>query len=136
MTRQEAIQEALTRLLASGNYAHGRRDYLRVQAHRIDGAHETFSIHLTFKRGERYCCAELGCHVGYYRRHWWRQFRTELAGLGVVPEGSITIKSVCVTVEDGALLGLRSPTDDRKLRPSASYSYEDGPFEESSAQAD
>jgi hypothetical protein len=55
------------------------------------------AIELTFLAGEKYCCAEPGCHTGLYADPPWQRLRAALRAEGVEPLGaplSVRIRAV------------------------------------------
>jgi hypothetical protein len=96
----------------------------------IDGAE--FDLCLTFKSGVRYCCLEPGCHLPLSRSTesraaWFREVRSRLAAAGVESPPPMTIRTLRVVAETGAIFDDPSKNQcplERDLE------YNEGPFHE------
>jgi hypothetical protein len=81
---EQRLTAAFTEFLARNRSAGGRPDHYGVC---VDGAAEdgsAFDLTLTFRSGERYCCAEPGCHLGLYDPEVWRSLREVIGRHGLV----------------------------------------------------
>jgi hypothetical protein len=126
---------ALIELLSGNLRAGGERDYYGVRVDEITPDGSEFDLTLTFKAGKRYCCPELGCHIGYSEVDWWRRLREVMRGLGLARTPPMTIRTLRVVVESGARLECLTDFGRGKLRSDESegFTYEAGPLAESDA---
>src|SRR4051794_8011688 len=98
------LTATFTEFLARNLRAGGRPDYYGV---RVDGAAEdgsAFDLTLTFRSGERYCCAEPGCHLGLNDPQVWRDLREVLGRHGLAGIPPMTVRRLRGVVEPGAVL--------------------------------
>jgi hypothetical protein len=114
---------------ATNRAAGGRRDYYGVQVDGVADDGSELELTLTFKSGERYCCAESGCHTGFQWSESWRRLRTLFGRHGLAELPPVTIRRLRGVVERGALLrcnlAFGLPEDDRE-----GYTYQSGPYHE------
>ena len=87
---------ALTELLADNLGADGECDYYGLCIDKMTPDGSEFDLLLTFKAGNRYCCADLGCHIAYSEVDWWRRLRVIMRGFGLADAPSMTIRKVRV----------------------------------------
>jgi hypothetical protein len=126
--RQE-LTSAFAEHLAGNLDAGGRPDYYGV---RVDWAADdgsVFDLTLTFKAGERYCCAEPGCHLGLNDPECWRSLRQVFERLGLARVPPVTVRKVRGIVEPGAILGYGVAS--KRPVVSTGFTYEAGPYSES-----
>jgi hypothetical protein len=98
------MSEDLTQLFAELlSQNRGQADY-GVHATMPPAHASQIELVLTFKRGSRYCCAELGCHLSPSGPAFWPRLRKRIAEAGIAePPVPLTLH-VSVIVEDGAIL--------------------------------
>ncbi len=130
MTVTQKLEKAVCRCFSVSIYANGRDDYYGFTVSSFDSMLSSLELVVRFKSGERYCCAEAGCHLGFWDECWWQRFRNALNCEGIGDLSPLTIDRVTVIVETGAMLGLRDPNDSSALCPETEWSYALGPFSE------
>jgi hypothetical protein len=122
------LEKAFRARFADSKYAPGREDYYDFEVRNLSTDGTAFELRVTFKRNERYCCMEPGCHFGFWTAEHWQRTRAELARVGLAALPPLTIRKLCAHVEKDALFfGLRF-RGDTSVHPSDERSYEVGPF--------
>lgn len=94
-----------------------------VAAQDYDASDASFDLRLTFLKGETYCCAEFGCHFGFFDGPWFDELAQRLHGAGWRGPQPTRLRSVEVQIEQGVVLTI-PPKE-----VSTSWSYRLGPFE-------
>jgi hypothetical protein len=122
------LEQAYARLLARTAYADESEEYYGIEVVPLCEDGHIFRLYLTFKCGHSYCCVEPDCHFDLWTTEGWSRLREELSDVGLADLGPLTITKVCILVEEGALVGLRHPGDQRPLTSAGRQSYELGPF--------
>jgi hypothetical protein len=125
---QDRLAAAFTEFLARNRGTGCRRDYYGARVDEVADDASRFDLTLIFKSGERYCCAQPGCHTGFGLRDSgsWRRLREILERDGLVGIPPMTVYRLRGIVETGALLechlALGLPLE------SEGYTYEVGPY--------
>lgn len=128
------LEEAYRLCYSNSIYAPGRTDYYDFVVNPETDDGRRYILAITFKNGESYCCAEPGCHFGFWTAADWARLRSKLRSVGLEFLGPLSITKVHVMVEPGAVLGLRFPGDTSSPNLRAlhkGFSYSIGPFDES-----
>ena len=123
------LDRRLTRLFAdqlarnTPHFGGGGPGYYGVRLEDVSPDGSELDLILTLRSGERYCCVQLGCHLGIRGPEYWSGLREEMeaSGLGDLPLP--TIRVIRVVVEDGTLIDLGGVP--RSHKPMV---YEEGPF--------
>jgi hypothetical protein len=122
-----AFTDVLSELFARNRDASGRRDYYGVRVAALSATERAFELVISFKDGETYCCAELGCHVGYHDRRWWRALRRLMQECTVNDTRPLALH-IRGIIEPGARL--RCNASFGLPEESAGYTCESGPHVE------
>jgi hypothetical protein len=125
---QEQLNASFVEYLANTQAAGGRLDYYGVQVDGVAKDGSGFDLILTIKSGERYCCAEPGCHTGLYDPESWRHLRLVFGRHGLADIPPVTIRRLRGVVEREALLTCNLAFG--KPEESQGYAYESGPYHE------
>ena len=128
------LENAFRDYFARGVYAQGRADYYAVRLDNVSKDACTFDLIITFRAGEKYCCAESGCHFGVWGASEWSAIRKHLDRMGLGMLKPLTVRRLCIKIEGGVLLGMKFPGDTSQLQRQDEYSYENGPFSEASPE--
>ncbi len=102
---EKALEEAFRRTLASNRPAEGRMDYYGIEVTRASPDRSQVDMVWTFKAGERYCCAALGCHFLWHTQRNWEELRNRLKPAGWTPP-PMTIRFQ-VVLEQNSVFGRR-----------------------------
>ena len=112
--------------------ARGRPGYYGVRVDNVAEDCSEFDLTLTFKSGERYCCAEPGCHTGFQALECWPELREVFGSHGLAAVPPVTIRRLTGVVERGARLRCYLKAG-RSDVVSQGYTYEAGPYQERTA---
>jgi hypothetical protein len=125
---EDRLERAFAGVLAENLGTEGRREYYGIRIDEISPSRSEFDLILVFKAGERYCCPEPGCHLGYDQADWWLTLRglMEEQGIGDLPP--LTIRKIRGIVERGTRLQCRAVFE--RPEESDGFSYEHGPIAE------
>ncbi len=93
------LEQAFCARFSHSVYAPGRKDYYDFEVRNLDAEQAAFDLLVMFKRGERYCCMEPGCHFGLWTLKDWQLIRAELARVGLGELPPLTIRRFRVQVE-------------------------------------
>ena len=106
------LDRRLTRLFAdrlarnSPHFGGGGPGYYGVRLENVAPDGSELDLILTLRSGERYCCFELGCHLGVRGTRYWSELRQEMDASGLGDQPLPKIRIIRVVVEDGALVDL------------------------------
>jgi hypothetical protein len=118
---ERRLTVAFTEFLARNRGAVGRTNYYGVRVSEATDDGSAFALALTFRSGERYCCAEPLCHLGLHDPRVWRIIREILGRHGLAEIPPMTVLKLRGVVEMGAILGDKANVSD-------GYTYEVGPY--------
>jgi hypothetical protein len=104
------IVSALKQLHANNRTAKSRLNHYGFEVSDVSDGGGTFSVTMTLRAGEEYCCFEPGCHFRLGNGSLWHEFRELLAEQGVVHPPNMTIRNLHFVVDDGAIWRLEGKT--------------------------
>jgi hypothetical protein len=101
---RRAVVCALQEMLAGNRLTGGSQTHYGIRVPFFSRDLRHFDLAFGYLEGHRYCCGEIGCHVG-----WWRALRKAVARQGVeLPPSKVTIH-VAVFTDPGAQFSVHGP---------------------------
>jgi len=132
---QGAVQSAILECFATNAGAEGRADYYGIHVSNLGVSPSSiqFDLTLTFRKGERYCCFEDGCHHGLFGRKRWNVLRQVLERQGKTDLPPLSVSKFHGRVEQGAIASYGGMLTRGLEVVKEGYEYATGPYLESEA---